>query len=286
MSVIDRPRQAPPSPPEPPEGRPRAAVRAWRRPPVLPILVIWAVMTALLVWFALVVPDRLLGMAASPTMVEVKATFKVFTLASAPVAAMVWSIMVYSIVKWRYRGDGPPPDTAPAMRENPRLQVIWLVVSSLLCLFLLVWGLVVLQPPGSEVNASTPPLVVNVTGQQWVWSFDYPTDTGWLAGTPAAANHLAIHQSTDLYLPVNQRVLFRITSKDVVHSFWIVQMATKVDANPGATTTASVTPDVIGTFTIRCAELCGLYHSEMQTTVHVVSQADFQTWLQQNGRIA
>ena len=60
---------------------------------------------------------------------------------------------------------------------------------------------------------------MDVTGQQWTWTFDYP-DSGGVG-------------SDTLYLPVNQRVVFHVTSKDVIHSFWIVQMGVKVDANPG-----------------------------------------------------
>jgi cytochrome c oxidase subunit 2 len=239
--------------------------RAWRRAPIFPILLIWGVLTILLVIFGLTVPARLMGVAASPTMREVKSTMTAFTVASAPVAALVWAILLYSVFAWRHRGSEPPPDDAPPMRGHPRVQAIWLIVSTALCLFLLVWGLVLLQPPSSEANATTPPLVVNVTGNQWVWTFDYPDSPG--------------VETDTLYLPVDQRVLFRVTSKDVIHSFWIVEMAVKVDANPGETTVATVTPDRLGTFTIKCAELCGLYHSHMQTTVHVVTQEEFDSWL-------
>ena len=179
---------------------------------------------------------------------------------------MVWAILIYSIFAWRHRDSEPPPETAPPIRGNRRLQAIWLVTSTALCLFLLVWGLVLLQPAADPANATTPPLVVKVTGNEWVWTFDYPASPG--------------VETDTLYLPVNQRVLFQVTSNDVVHSFWIVEMAVKIDANPGETTTVSVTPDRIGTFTVRCAELCGLYHSYMQTTVHVVSKDDYASWLQ------
>jgi cytochrome c oxidase subunit II len=261
MTMTDTLRDAePPATPPAEDTRP-----AWRRPPIFPILVIWLVLTILLLIFAVTVPARLLGFAASPSMREVKSTVTAFSIASAPVAAMVWAVLLYSLFAWRHRGSERPPETAPAIRENPRLQAGWLIGSTVLCLFLLVWGLIVLQPPASEAASTTAPLVVDVTGQQWTWSFEYP-------GQGKA-------ESDELYLPVNQRVLFRVTSKDVIHSFWIIQMAVKVDANPGATTTASVVPDRIGTYTIRCAELCGLYHSYMQTTVHVVSNDQFNAWL-------
>ena len=240
--------------------------RAWRQPPIFPILLIWIVMTILLVIFGLTVPARLMGPPASPSMREIESTVTAFSVASAPVAAMVWSIVAYSLFAWRHRGSEPPPDTAPAIRTAPRVQAVWIIGSTVLCLFLLIWGLVVLQPPASEANATTPPLVVNVTGQQWTWSFDYP-------GNGNA-------ETDTLYLPINQRVAFHVTSKDVIHSFWIVQMGVKIDANPGETTVATVVPDKLGVFTIRCAELCGLYHSYMQTTVHVVTPDQFTSWLQ------
>ncbi len=261
--------QTEPGGPPPEEARDRRP--AWRRPPVLPILLIWLGLTAVLLVFALTVPARLMGTAASPTMREVQSTMTAFTVASAPVAAMVWAILLYSLIAWRHRGSQPPTDDAPPIRENRRLQVVWLVVSTALCLFLLVWGLVVLAPPDSEAHAVSAPVVVDVTGQQWTWTFAYPAAGG--------------AESDELYLPLDRRVVFQVTSKDVIHSFWIVEMAVKIDANPGQTTVASVTPDRLGTYTIRCAELCGLYHSYMQTTVHVVTDSDYQAWLTSRARI-
>ena len=236
----------------------------WRRSPILPILGIWAVLTLLLLVFAVTVPARLMGLAASPEMVEIESTVTWFSVFAAPVAAMVVAIVLYSATTWRHRGPDAPPETADPVRGNSRVFGIWLIVSSLLCLVLLVWGLVVLQPPTERTAQVAAPLVVEVTGQQWVWNFTYPDQNG--------------RQTNELYLPVNRPVVFRVTSKDVVHSFWLIQMGVKVDANPGEITTAEVTPSQPGDFTVRCAELCGLYHSYMQTTVHVLSTQDYATW--------
>ena len=86
-------------------------------------------------------------------------------------------------------------------------------------------------------------------------------------------------QSTSLELPVNQPVDFDITSVDVQHSFWIPAFGVKQDAVPGETTTISATPSQMGTYVVRCAELCGLYHAYMETPVYVVSASAFQTWV-------
>jgi cytochrome c oxidase subunit II len=252
--------------------------RAWRRPPVFPILVIWAGLTVVLGLFAYFVPAHLMGEPASDRMLEVQSTFTAFSLASAPVAGLVWAVTLYSLIGWRHRGTEMPVESGHPMRGHGRTQLIWVLLSSVLCLFLLVWGLVLLDPPETPADAATPPLVVDVTGQQWAWTFAYPA--GELpASPPAAAAGDEPVQTDTLYLPVGRRVVFHVTSKDVAHSFWVGPMAVKVDANPGQTTVADVTPNKIGTFPIRCAELCGLYHAQMQTTVHVVSPAEFDSWL-------
>jgi cytochrome c oxidase subunit 2 len=124
--------------------------------------------------------------------------------------------------------------------------------------------------PTAASAASAPDrLVINVTGQQWLWTFSYPGEGN--------------VQSDVLYLPENRPVVFDVTSEDVIHSFWVEQMGIKIDANPGVVTQTSVTPTMLGTFDVRCAELCGLYHSNMETTAKVVSPADFTAWLTAHG---
>ena len=242
--------------------------QAWaRRPEIRGIFLIWLVLTVLLVLFSFV-PARIMGPPASPTKVAVENTMTLFSLASAPVAAFVWAIAIYSLIKWRQRGGQRPTEDGPAIRSNGPASGLWVVISSLLCLFLLIWGFVEIQAVSASAATSNP-LVVNVTGQQWVWNFSYPQE-GDL-------------ESDQLYLPVNRPVVFHVTSNDVIHSFWVVQMGIKVDANPGETTETTVTPDKLGRFDIRCAELCGLLHADMETSVHVVSPSDFRSWLRSQG---
>jgi cytochrome c oxidase subunit 2 len=226
------------------------------------ILGIWAGLTAIGVVIAVLSPGWLMPTAASSTMHLLILTVVVFSVAAAPVAALVYATALYALVRWRWRGEGVPPD-GPPMRNNSVVTSVWLVASSLLTVFLLVWGLAALSTDdagGGGVN----PMTVDVTGQQWVWSFSYP-------GTKVS--------SFELYLPVGRKINFDVTSKDVVHGFWIVQMGIKINANPGVITTASVTPDKIGVYDIRCSELCGLNHAFMETTVHVLSDSAFNSWL-------
>jgi cytochrome c oxidase subunit 2 len=187
---------------------------------------------------------------------------------AAPVAAVVWSVALYSLLAWRHKGREQPETDGPALRTSRPAATLWLVLSSLLCVFLLIWGLAEMGSVASA-GTTTDAMVVNVTGQQWVWTFSYP-DAGGV-------------QSDQLYLPVDRPVVFHVTSKDVVHSFWVVQLGIKVDANPGQMTKTSVVPDKVGTYDVRCAELCGLLHADMETSAHVVSGADFTSWIAANG---
>jgi cytochrome c oxidase subunit II len=242
--------------------------RFWRRRDVIHVIGLWALITALGVIFGIFVPARLMGPPASGTMAEIETTMTLFTILASPVAAVVWAIALYSLFAWRYRGQGPPDTDGPALRTSKPAATAWILGSSFLCVLLLVWGLAAM---GSVASAGTTgnPMVVDVTGQQWVWTFSYPQDGG--------------VQSNELYLPVNRPVEFHVTSEDVIHSFWIVPMGIKVDANPGQITQTSVVPDKLGTFVIRCAELCGLLHAQMETTAHVVTASQFHKWVVANG---
>jgi cytochrome c oxidase subunit 2 len=241
-------------------SKPRVEVRQ--------IVYLWLGLTVLLVLFSIWVPARLMGAPASPTMRAVEQTMTVFSIAASPVAALVWAISGYSLLRWRSRSRQQPTEDGPPLRGNGFVTIGWAVVSTVLCVFLLIWGLAEMTTVSSAAEKPNA-LVVDVTGQQWLWTFSYP-DNGNV-------------ESDQLYLPLNRPVVFHVTSKDVIHSFWVVQMGIKVDANPGVTTKTSVTPDKIGVFDVRCAELCGLRHADMETSAHVVSQADFSGWLTSNG---
>jgi cytochrome c oxidase subunit 2 len=236
---------------------------------VVGVGVVVVVMTVALLVFGIWWPNSL-PTTASDTMDAVKTTILVFSIAAAPVMALVWGIAYYSLRHWRHGSGEAPPDDGPALRGNNRLAIGWLLASSALTAFLLIWGLSALAAT-TTLAAGAKPEIVEVTGQQWLWSFSYPEDGG--------------VSSPDLVLPKDRPVVFRVTSTDVIHSFWLPEMGIKVDANPAVTTTVSTTPTLLGTFNVRCAELCGLNHSYMQTTVTVVSADDFATWVKSHGGV-
>lgn len=229
---------------------------------------LWVVFTAVIGYVAATVQAHAMGTAASETMSTTIHMIRVFTWVAAPVAGLVAAMAATTLLAKIHFGDTPPEEADHQIRNSPRASSTWIVVSAVLCLFAVVWGMVVLQRDNAAI-LDPKAMNVNVTGQQWVWNFDY-VDNGTV-------------RSADLYLPVNKPVVFHVTSRDVIHSFWIVQMGIKIDANPGYVTETSVTPDKIGIYDIRCAELCGLYHAFMQTKVHVVSQADYDAWIKSQG---
>ena len=106
---------------------------------------------------------------------------------------------------------------------------------------------------------------VQVIGQQWEFTYRYPTYGG--------------VETAQLVLPVGREIAFHVTSLDVVHSFWAYELGVKADANPGVDNIAYVKPKKLGTFQIRCAELCGLWHGYMFDTGKVVTQAQFDSWI-------
>ena len=229
---------------------------------------LWVIFTAIIGYFAATVQARSMGISASETMSTTIHMMRVFTWVAAPVAGLVAAMAMTTLIAKVHYGDAPPDEADHQIRNSPGLSATWLVVSSVLCLFAVVWGTIVLQKDNAAL-LDPKAMNVNVTGQQWAWNFDY-VDNGTV-------------RSESLYLPVNKPVVFHVTSRDVIHGFWIVQMGIKVDANPGYITEASTTPNKIGIYDLRCAELCGLYHAFMQTKVHVVSQGDYDAWIKSHG---
>ncbi len=284
MSTVDDRPVADADGPEEPTNRPMPAdrFREWISRPYAKRIVAIAVLLTLLIfpvaWMVLYFMN-LSGAPASPVMSEIEKTMFVFTIVSAPLMAITLSILLYSLVGWgRISGDEPPMQDSPAIRTNKTATVLWITATSVLAFFLVVWGMTELATisafsygttPASEQPNSQKPLVVNVTGQQWVWSFEYPDYQN--------------VQSANLVVPINRPVYFNVTSEDVVHNFWVVELGVKIDANPGAVTNTGVTPTKLGTFNIRCAELCGLHHAYMETTITVVTPEEYDAWIREMG---
>lgn len=219
----------------------------------------------ILILVMVIVPGQLGGLMGtnSPAKEDWNVTMVVFAILSMPVFAFVIVYGAYSLFRWR--SPGRPERDGPPLRAGRNIQIWWVGISTFLVICLYAWGLIFLDradaapPPGSNV------LVVYVTGEQWNWDFTYP--------------QYGNAQSEILDLPVGRPVLFQITSIDVVHEFGIPSMAVHEQANPGQFTYIRTTPSHIGAYSIRCYELCGLFHAYMEAPINVVSSSDFATWV-------
>jgi cytochrome c oxidase subunit 2 len=182
------------------------------------------------------------------------------------IAAVFFSVILvfflYSLFFFRQKkGDN---SEGPPIRGNSGLEFTWTIIPLVIVLVLGAYGGVVLNRM-TEPGTPQTEMEVDVTAFRYGWKFDYPVYK---------------IQSVALYLPVNQKVLFKIQSLDVVHSFWVQEFGPKQDAVPGMTTELRVTPDKIGQYLVQCSQLCGEGHTNMIAPVSVVTAGDFQTWVQ------
>ena len=200
---------------------------------------------------------------------------QVLLAVSTPIFVFVVLFLLFAFFAFSNR-TGTIVEGAP-LRGNMRIQVVWMIVTTATVLFLAVFGTWELVKDGSGAgqgpsaaflpSGSKDALDVQVIGQQWEFTYRYPTAGG--VETP------------HLELPADTLVRFHVTSLDVVHSFWAYELGVKADANPGTDNIVYVKTKGPLTVHVRCAELCGLWHGYMYDTAEVVSKGDFSKWLQQ-----
>ena|SRR5436190_7511372 len=174
--------------------------------------------------------------------------------------AIVVAVLLYSILRFRAApdddSDGPP------IHGHTGLEIVWTLIPTVLVTAIgIVSAIVLARDDALGKNV----LQVNVTAQQFTWSFQYPNDGKVTSGT--------------LRLPVGRSVLLHLQAKDVIHSFWVPEFGQKEDTVPGIVTTLHITPDKVGTYPVICTELCGLGHSVMRTQAIVMTQTAFDKWL-------
>ncbi|MEI6373686.1 MAG: cytochrome c oxidase subunit II [Actinomycetes bacterium] len=284
MSTVDE-RTPEAEEPENPTNRPpgmHLASQWMNRPYARRIILLTVIISAVIIalTFVMVAFMNLSGGPASDIQGEIEKTMYVLTFTCAPLMGFTLAIITYS---WwggwgKVKSEEEPTEEGPAIRTNGVAVVAWITVCSLLAAFLVIWGLVELATitassygsvAANQQPNSAKAIDINVTGQQWLWSFEYP-DQGKIT-------------SSELVVPVNVPLYFNVTSLDVIHSFWVVEAGVKIDVNPGAITNTGFTPNKLGTFNIRCAELCGLHHAYMETNLRVVTQEQFDSWVREQG---
>ena len=231
-------------------------------------IILWIVLSIIGIAIVLVTTPYVLPSSFSSLGKSDNFTMAMLTVLSVPVALFVFVFLIYSL--FAFRTDGRPTEDAIPRKPRPGLQISWMGITGVLCLFLVIYGLSAFYQETAAAPAN--PLVIRVTGQQWMWTFSYPQ-----YGADSAGAQM-------IELPVNRPVVFEVTSLDVLHGFAIRALGVRVDANPGeVTSTPAVTPNQVGSLTVNCVELCGLYHSYMWESVNVVSTSTFNSWIISQG---
>ena len=199
-------------------------------------------------------------------------------IAAIAVGLLVLGLLFWSLIVYRRRdGDDELPEQ---LRYNVPIEVLYTVVPIFMVLVLFFYTA---RDEEILLDTTTPPdNVVHVIGKRWSWDFNYVNDDVHLAGTQARLTGQAGVEETlpNLYLVVGERTEFVLTSRDVIHSFWVPQFHQKLDMIPGRVNSFAVTPTQTGTFQGKCAELCGDYHSYMLFNVHVVEQDEYDAQME------
>ena len=208
-------------------------------------------------WF----PENAAGSAS-----KIDDLYDVLLICSVPVFVLVMTIAIYSVVRFRAK-PGDMSDGAP-IHGNTRLEIIWVTIPFIMVTALAIYGWITLDDLEAKQKNE---MVVKVTGQQFTWTFEYPSEKV---------------NSPELVLPVNRPIDFRIQTKDVIHSFWVPQFRLKSDAVPGLTTAIRLTPNKVGRYEVVCAELCGLGHSTMRQFVRVLPASQFDSWVSRRRKAA
>lgn len=184
------------------------------------------------------------------------------TIVCIVIFAIVAAAIVYAVVMFR-RKPGDDED-GPAIHGNTKLEIVWTIIPTVIVVALTVVAAVVLH---QNSNAGPKPEKIEVTAQQFAWTFKYENGV----------------QTGILNIPKGRHVELWLTSLDVLHSFWVPEFGQKQDTVPGQTFRLVITPTRLGTYPLICTELCGLGHAVMRTSAVVMEPADYDKWLAEQG---
>jgi len=202
------------------------------------------------------------------------------------IGVLVFGVMFYSIIFHR-KSRGVTPAN---FHESTSVEIAWTVVP-----FLILIGMAV--PATSTLlevyNSDDAELDVLITGYQWKWKYEYLDENGEnitffsnlatpqqeIYNTETKGENYLLEVDEPLVLPVDTKVRFLITANDVIHSWWVPELAVKRDAIPGFINETWTKSTQEGIFRGQCTELCGSYHGFMPIVVHVVSREEFDAWM-------
>lgn len=238
-----------------------------RRRDIAIVATLWLVLTAAAEWWVSQTPIQ--PVRASEEAEIIDEAFDLLLYLGIPVFTFVLVILVYAILRFRSNDDAD----GPAIHYDRRFAWPWLAITAGLAIFVTIHpgltGLAELAADDYDAD-----LAVEVTSEQWHWTFDY-VDYG-----------VTLEEADEFVLPEGKRILLRVSSTDVIHSLWIPAFRIKADAVPGRVHEVYLTPTETGgfdtdpNFRVQCAEMCGTGHARMRADVRVVTAAEFESWIQ------
>lgn len=187
-------------------------------------------------------------------------------IAAWAVGIVTWALMLWAAIAYRRRHKDDVPEQT---KYNLPIEILYTVVPLIMILGLF-WFTAKDQAEILAVD-NDQDLTVEVVGFRWNWGFNYLDQDAYSVGTP--------NVPAELVLPVGEKVRFELVSPDVIHSFWVPAFLFKMDVIPGKTNVFELTPDTVGTFPGKCAELCGVDHARMLFNVRVVERAEYDAYI-------
>jgi cytochrome c oxidase subunit 2 len=184
--------------------------------------------------------------------------FNFVMLASTILMVGITIAMIYFVLRYRRKSES---DVTPVITHNSKLEITWSVIPLILVLIVFGWGF---KGYLFYSNAPKDAYEVHVTGQKWLWQFNYENGS---------------KSTGELHVPANRPVKLVMSSNDVIHSFYVPAFRIKRDVVPGQYTTVWFETDEEGESVIFCTEYCGTGHSDMMGKVIAHSESDFQDWL-------
>jgi cytochrome c oxidase subunit II len=196
--------------------------------------------------------------------------YNLFMYIAAVVFVVVSGLVIWSVVRYRRRGDELPTQT----HGNNKLELTWTVIPTVIVLFLFV---VTIQAQDKVLDTSGDADVdLTVTAFQWSYRFTYEGTGAEVLGSPESIPEMVV--------PVGQRIRVKLLSADVVHTFYVPQTLFKRQAIPGTENVFDLTFDKEGLYHGQCTQFCGLQHTDMMYRVRVVTQGAYQSWLAETSR--
>jgi cytochrome c oxidase subunit II len=214
------------------------------------------------------------GTEASTQAHEIDTLLNVMIILSCFVFSIVLVMLGYCV--WKYRAKPGDESDGEPIHGNTKLEITWTVIPTVIVLTGAIYSWIVL---GDIETQAADDLHINVTAQQYEWTFNYPQPNG------------KVVSSKELVVPVDRQLDLKLTSLDVVHSFWVPEWRIKRDLvpkGPGGNDvddTVVVTPDRLGTYNVVCTELCGYGHATMRALVKVVPRDQFERWLDRQPQV-